>query len=378
MKRTIILLLFAAAMIVGCTKKTRVTASGLSPEMFVDEVEGKQTALFTLTNANGMEVCISNYGGRIVSIMVPDRDGVMRDVVLGFDNIKDYENIPSDFGACIGRYANRLNHGHISIDGKDYQLDTNNFGHTLHGGPTGWQYQVYNAEQKGSQVLSLSIISPDGDNGFPGEVTANCIYTLTDDNVIRMEYFATTTAPTVINMTNHSYFNLHGNAECSVCDLELWINSRKMTPVDSTFMTTGEVYDIPTGDPFDFYTCAKSIGQDIEADNEQLRFGKGYDHNWILNAAESDGLNKAATLCCPNNGICLEVATNEPGIQVYVGNFLDGTVAGKNSQVYGHRYACCLETQKYPDSPNKPQWPSALLRPGEKYESTTEFRFSVK
>jgi len=378
MMKKYITLAIVALLTASCCKHQQ-TASGLNPDDFVADVNGKQTALYTLTNANGMEVCITNYGGRIVSIMVPDRENVMRDVVLGFDNVTDYQTIPSDFGACIGRYANRLANGHIQLDGIDYQLETNNFGHTLHGGPTGWQYQVYDAEQLSDRVLRLQIESADGDNGFPGNVVAGCTYTLTDDNVIRMEYFGTTDATTVLNMTNHSYFNLHGGGMEPITDHLLWINSKQTTPVDSTFMTTGEIADIVPGTPFDFYTEPKAIGKDIEADDEQLRNGHGYDHNWILlpGTGESE-LNPAASLYCEETGIMVEVATNEPGIQVYVGNFLDGTVAGKFGQVYGHRFACCLETQKYPDAPNKPEWPSAVLRPGEQYSSVTEFRFSVK
>ncbi|MBR1808170.1 MAG: galactose-1-epimerase [Paludibacteraceae bacterium] len=372
------LLFFACALLVLGSCQPQLNKAGLDARKFKDTVNGKQTALYTLTNQSGMEVSITNFGGRIVSILVPDRDGNMRDVVLGFDNIKDYETVPTDFGACIGRYANRINHGMISIDGTQYQLLTNNYGHTLHGGPTGWQYQVYDAEQTADNVLRLTIVSPDGDNGFPGEVTAECVYTLRDDNSIEMRYSATTDAPTVINMTNHSYFNLHGDGNKSILDHQLWLNAKQMTPVDSTFMTTGEIEDIVPGTPFDFYTEAKPIGRDIEADNLQLRNGHGYDHNWVLLPNETTPLSLAATLYCDQTGIGLSVYTSEPGIQVYTGNFLDGTVTGKRGEVYGLRHAVCLETQKYPDSPNKPQWPSPVLQPEEKYTSTTIFCFICK
>ena len=374
MKATKILFCVVAITLVGCQTKTN--QANLDPQRFTDNLNGKTTALYTLKNSNGMEVCITNFGGRIVSILVPDKNGKMRDVVLGFDNVRDYETIPTDFGACIGRYANRINQGRISIDGKDYQLLTNNYGHTLHGGPTGWQYQVYQAEQTADNVLRLTILSPDGDNGFPGNLTAGCVYTLGDDNTLRMDYFGTTDAPTVINMTNHSYFNLHGDGNCSILDHELWLNSRQMTPVDSTFMTTGGVADISAGSPFDFFSQPKTIGKDIEAADEQLRNGHGYDHNFILLPGSSEQLNHAATLYCPESGICLSVLTSEPGIQVYTGNFLDGTVVGKRGEKYSQRNAVCLETQKYPDSPNKPAWPSPLLRPGETYSSTTVFAFT--
>lgn len=405
--------LVAAAMLCACTVTT--TRSGLEPDRFQGAYEDQPTALYTLTNTNGMEVCITNFGGRIVSLSVPDRNDTLRDVVLGFDNIRDYETIPSDFGACIGRYANRLDHGLITIDGTTYRLATNNYGHTLHGGPTGWQYRVYNAEQIDSRTLRLSIVSPDGDNGFPGTVQAACTYTLSDDNTLRIDYSATTDAPTVINMTNHAYFNLSGNGAENILSHTLWLNARQMTPVDSTFMTTGEIVDIPSGDPFDFYTSPKPIGQDILADNLQLRNGHGYDHNFVLSHTDNtptdsrltrtntqsdhnitcsapkadsglthaapqadDQLTHAATLYCPATGIALDVLTTEPGIQVYSGNFLDGTVIGKRGKVYACRNAVCLETQKYPNTPNNPAWPSATLRPGEEYRSTTLFRFSIR
>lgn len=372
--KKILILTASIAMMIACTPKTQ---SSLNPADFQDMVGEKQTSLYTLTNSKGMRVDITNYGGRIVSIMVPDRNGKMQDVVLGFDNVKDYENIPSDFGACIGRYANRLNKGQITINGQKYQLATNNYGHTLHGGPTGWQYQVYEAQQIANNAIKMTIVSPDGDNGFPGEVTASCTYTLTDDNELKLDYEATTTAPTVINMTNHSYFNLNGNGNLDILDNVLWLNSNKMTPVDNTFMTTGEVVDIPAGDPFDFFTAPKPVGQDIDAENEQIANGKGYDHNWVLNPT-TEAMNHAAALYSPLTGIRLDVYTEEPGIQVYAGNFLDGTVIGKYGKVYGLRHAICLETQKYPDTPNKPQWPSAALNPGETYRTRTVFAFSLQ
>ncbi len=352
--------------------------SNIDPQKFNSNINGKTTALYTLRNNNGMEVCITNYGGRIVSLLVPDKEGKMRDVVLGFDNLYDYQTTSTDFGACIGRYANRINHGQINIDGTPFQLLTNNYGHTLHGGPTGWQYQVYEARQTADNILSLTIISPDGDNGFPGNITAGCIYTLSDSNTLRMDYFATTDAPTVINMTNHSYFNLHGDGNKSVLDHLLWLNSSQITPVDSTFMTTGEISDIPAGSEFDFLSAPKEIGQDINTGNEQLRNGHGYDHNWILIPNPNGTLNLAATLYCPESGIKLSVSTSEPGIQVYTGNFLDGTLKGKRGEIYGLRHAVCLETQHYPDSPNKPAWPSPILRPDETYSSTTLFSFSCE
>ena len=334
--------------------------------------------LYTLKNASGMEVSITNYGGRIVSLLVPDRDSILRDVVLGFDDLKDYypEKNETDFGASIGRYANRIKDGRITIDGKEYQLPRNNFGHCLHGGTRGWQYRFYKAVEVTDNSLKLERISPDGDQNFPGKVTAYVTFTLQDDNKLDIRYEATTDAPTVINMTNHSYFNLSGNpAEHAITADELYINASRFTPVDDTFMTTGEIWPVE-GTPMDFRT-PKLIGQDIDADYEQLRNGHGYDHNWVLDTAGDDTV-VAASVYCPETGIELRVYTDEPGIQVYTGNFLDGTVTGKGGVVYGHRTAICLETQKYPDTPNKPEWPSALLRPGETYTSHCVFEFVTK
>lgn len=372
--------IFAAALSACCTKtESTTTLSGLDPAKFNAEVRGKQTALYTLTNAQGMEVCVTNFGGRIVSVMVPDKDGNMKDVVLGFDNVANYidsVNTPSDFGAAIGRYANRINQGQIVIEGQQIQLPTNNYGHCLHGGPQGWQYQVYDALQENDSTLTLTMHSPDGDQAFPGAVTAQVVYTLTADNAIDIKYTATTDKETVINMTNHSYFNLSGDPKQPITDHLLYVNADAFTPVDSTYMTTGEI--LPVKDtPMDF-TTPKAIADGVtDFDFEQVKFGNGYDHNWVLNT-NGDDTALAAKLTCPSTGITLEVYTNEPGIQVYSGNFLDGTVTGKNGIVYNQRAAICLETQKYPDTPNKPEWPSANLKPGEEYYSHCVFKFAVE
>ena len=370
-------ILFAAVLLLaGCSQKT--TVSGLNPKDFKSTYNGKPTALYTLTNEKGMEVCITNFGGRIVSVMVPDKNGQMQDVVLGFDNIQDYfpENNASDFGAAIGRYANRINQGKITIDGTEYQLPQNNFGHCLHGGPTGWQYQVYECVEADAKHVKLLRVSPDGDNGFPGEVKAYVTYTLTDDNKIDIQYEATTTAPTVINMTNHSYFNLSGDpANHSIVQDIICVNATNYTPVDSTYMTTGEIAPVKNT-PFDF-TTPTYIFSYIDAKHEQIKNGNGYDHNWVLNT-QGDISKLAALLYSEESGITMMVYTDEPGIQVYSGNFLDGTVTGKKGVTYQKRSAICLETQKYPDTPNKPEWPSALLRPGETYHSHTIFAFSTR
>lgn len=351
------------------------TASGLNPADFQTEVDGKQTALYTLTNANGMEVCITNFGGRIVSVMVPDRDGVMRDVVLGFDSIADYVKYPSDFGATIGRYANRIGQGKFSLDGVDYQLPTNNYGHCLHGGPKGFQYRVFDAVQPDQHTLKLSYLSKDGEEGFPGNLNCTVTFTLTDDNAIDIQYGAETDKPTIVNLTNHSYFNLDGDPSRDNSEYLLTIDADNYTPVDSTFMTTGEIVTVE-GTPMDFRQPT-AVGARIDDDFQQLKNGLGYDHNWVLNT-KGDDSRACATLVSPKTGIKLEVFTNEPGIQVYAGNFLDGTLRGKKGITYGRRASVCLETQKYPDTPNKPEWPTAVLRPGEKYDSHCIFRFSVE
>ena len=370
-------LLLASVILLSCSQsEEHLTESGLDPKAFLSVTQqGDSTALFVLNNNNGMELCVTNFGARIVSVLVPDRDGIMRDVVLGFDNIKDYQNVKSDFGASIGRYANRINQGNITIDGEIIQLPQNNYGHCLHGGPNGWQYKVYKPVEVTRNSISFSLFSPDGDENFPGNVNAKVSYTLTDDNAIRIEYSATTDAKTVINMTNHSYFNLSGNPSNPAIDHILYINASNFTPVDSTFMTSGEIAAVE-GTPMDF-TTPKAIGRDIENPYQQLRNGKGYDHNWVLDT--KGNVNElAAKLSCPSTGIAVEVYTNEPGIQIYTGNFLKGNVVGKNGVAYPCRASVCLETQHFPDSPNKPQWPSVLLEPGQKYYSECIYKFVVE
>ena len=332
----------------ACTSKqvSEKTASGLNPADFRMEVDGKQTDLFVLKNKNGMEVCITNFGGRIVSVMVPDKDGVMRDVVLGLDSIQDYVKLPTNFGATIGRYGNRINQGKITIDGVEYQLPRNNYGHCLHGGSKGFDFRVFNAHQLSDQVLELSY-----------------------------HYSAETDRTTVVNLTNHSYFNLDGDPSKDNSDYLLTINADAYTPVDSTFMTTGEIAPVENTD-MDFRQPT-AIGARINNDFIQLKYGKGYDHNWVLNT-KGDITRKCATLESPLTGIVLDVYTNEPGIQVYAGNFLDGSLTGKKGITYNQRASVCLETQKYPDTPNKPEWPSAVLRPGEKYASECIYKFSVE
>ena len=376
MKTKLFIAGLAALMLTACGP-SNLTNSGLCPDNFKSgTTDDDATALYVLTNANGMEVCITNFGARIVSVLAPDKDGALRDVVLGFDSIQDYRNIKSDFGATIGRYANRINQGKITIDGKEIQLPQNNYMHCLHGGPNGWQYKVYRATNVTPNEIELTLNSPDGDENFPGNVTAKVTYTLTDENAIDIKFQATTDAKTIINMTNHSYFNLSGDPSVPAIDHLLYINASNYTPVDSTFMTLGTIEPVE-GTPMDF-TKPKAIGEEIDNfEFEQLKNGKGYDHNWVLDT-KGDITQLAAKLVCPSSGIGVEVYTNEPGIQVYTGNFLNGTVTGKGGIVYNHRASVCLETQHYPDSPNKPQWPSVILEPGQSYFSECIYKFTVE
>lgn len=362
---------------------TTTTISGLNPERFDTVINEKPVKLYTLKNKTGMEVCITNFGGRVVSISVPDKNGKATDVVLGFDNIAQYAdsvNNPSDFGAAIGRYANRIDQGIITIANKKIQLPKNNFGHCLHGGNSGWQYQIYDANQPNDSILELTLLSKDGDNNFPGNVTAKVTYWVKSDNSLDISYTATTDKETVINMTNHSYFNLNGNPETSIENCLLYINADNFTPTDTTFMTTGEIRSVE-GTPMDFRTAAP-IGKDVNNFKDgQVKNGNGFDHNWCLNTykdGKGDDTAIAASLYSPLTGINLDVYTNEPGIQVYTGNFLEGKLEGKNGIAYKKHAACCLETQKYPDSPNKKEWPSPYIKPGEKYYSHCVFKFSIK
>lgn len=373
----------AAALITSCSEGRQLTKAGLDPAKFDSTINGKPVRLYTLKNANGMEADITNFGGRIVSLLVPDKQGQLTDVVLGYDNLAQYAdsvNSPSDFGAAIGRYANRIGNGQITVDGRVIQLPRNNGKHTLHGGPSGWQYQVYDATQLNDSTLQLVMNSPDGDNNFPGAVVATVTYTLLGNNTLDIRYEATTDAPTVINMTNHSYFNLTGDLSKEGTSQVLYINADSYTPADDTFMTTGEIAPVE-GTPMDFrkpHAISETIN---DSSFLAIKNALGYDNNWCLNTykdGHGDFTQVAASLYSPETGIFLEMFTDEPGVQVYTGNFLAGKVRGKKGIVYPHRCSVCLESQKYPDSPNKPQWPSPYLRPGEKYESHTAYRFSVK
>lgn len=390
------LLIASSALVASCVVKstltdTPLTQSGLNPADFdttyVDEVRGeKPIALYTLTNHNGMEVCVTNFGGRIVSITVPDKDGKPTDVVLGYPTAMDYfpENNKSDFGSSVGRYANRINKGQFPLGDSIIQLETNNYGHMLHGYPREWMYIPYDAEQPDSCTLVLKLESPDGEGHFPGNVNVTVTMKLTDDNAIDISYRGTTDAPTILNMTNHSYFNLSGDPTKPITDHMLQINADNYTPTDSTYMTTGEIAKVE-GTCFDFRQF-KAIGTDFETAEalKAIEDGEdhtGYDHNWCLNTyvdGKGDDTTICATAYCPATGILLDVYTNEPGIQFYSGNFQNGKVVGKKGVAYPKNAAFCLETQKYPNCPNNPAWPSCQLNPGEEYYSHCIYKFSVK
>jgi aldose 1-epimerase len=339
--------------------------------------DGTAVEVFTLTNAHGVEVRAITHGGIILSLRVPDRNGQLDDVVLGYDSLEGYLRSSPYFGAIVGRYGNRIAKGRFVLDGVTYRLATNNGPNHLHGGLRGFDKVVWQAEpfQSDSGVgVALSYTSPDGEEGYPGTLKARVRYLLTDQDELIVDYDATTDKATPVNLTQHSYLNLVGGGRRDILDHELWINADGYTPVDSTLIPTGAI-DSVAGTPFDFRTPTP-IGARIGQDYPQLRFGGGYDHNWVLRR-EGAGLAHAVRLTEPSTGRTVDIYTTEPGLQFYSGNFLDGTITGKGGQVYGHRFGLCLETQHYPDSPNHPQFPSTILRPGDEYRSRTVFAFGV-
>ncbi len=361
-----------------------LTQSGLDPLAFDSVINGKEVKLYTLKNANGMEVCITNYGGRVVSLMVPDKQGKLTDVVLGYDNLRQYAdtvNSPSDFGSTVGRYANRIKDGKITVDGKEYQLRQNDGPNCLHGGGnTGWMHKVYDAQQTNDSTLVLTLTSPDGDNGFPGEVKVTATYSLTADNALDCKYEATTDKETVINMTNHSYFNLNGDPANEGMDMVMYVNADNYTPSDALYIPTGEVKPVE-GTPMDFRK-AHAIGETItDTTFTQIKNATGYDHNWCLNTykdGKGDDSQVAVSLYSPKTGILLEVYTNEPGMQVYTGNFQGTGVSCKHGIKYPKHVSVCLESQKYPNSPNVKEWVSPYVKPGEKYYSHLVYKFKVE
>ena len=353
---------------------TEKTKSGLLPRDFETTIDGKPVSLFVLTNGNGVEACITNYGGRIVSLMVPDRSGKLTDVELGHDSIANYLADDGNFGALIGRYGNRIGNGKFTLDGVEYNLPINNNGHCLHGGLKGYDKKVWDAKQDGNR-LELTLVDPDGTEGFPGTLNVKVVYTLTEDNAIDIEYFATTDKPTVVNLTNHSYFNLNGDLTTSIHNHVLTVDADRITPADETLITDGSFMDVE-GTPFDFRS-PKSIGQDINADDEQLINGNGYDHSFALNHP-GDISKVALKVMSPVTGIVMEVFTTEPAVQMYTGNFLGENLKGKFGIGYPARAAVAFETQHYPNTPNCPEYPSCVLRPGEAYYTRTIYRFTTE
>jgi aldose 1-epimerase len=363
----------------AATPAREASKASVRKEAFGSTADGGVVELYTLTNAGGMEVRAMTYGGIIVSLRVPDRTGALGDVVLGYDSLDGYVKASPYFGAIIGRYGNRIARGRFKLDGKEYKLATNNGPNALHGGVKGFDKVVWKAEsfqdQRGVGVV-FTYTSADGEEGYPGKLDAKVTYTLADDNSLGFEYHAVTDKPTPVNLTQHSYFNLAGDGSGDILGQELMMKASRFTPVDKTLIPTGELKSVE-GTPFDFRT-ATAIGARIEAKDQQIKFGLGYDHNWVLDREPGSGMQLAARVHDPASGRVMEVTTTEPGLQFYSGNFLDGTITGKGGHVYKHRAGMCLETQHYPDSPNKPDFPSTVLKPGEEYRSHTVYAFSVQ
>lgn len=338
--------------------------------------DGRSITLYTLTNSHGMQVRAMSYGGIIVSIRVPDRTGQMADVVLGHDALDGYRPNPPYFGAIVGRYANRIANGTFTLDGKTYTLPKNDGPNTLHGGTKGFNQAVWDSEPlKGKTGVAFTYLSKDGEEGFPGNLKVKVTYTLTDSNALEIDYQATTDKATPINLSQHSYFNLAGAGNGDILNHEIMINADRFTPVDKNLIPTGELRPVK-GTPFDFTTQTR-IGARIDDNYEQLILGHGYDHNFVINR-KGAGLVLAARVYEPTSGRVLEVSTTQPGLQFYTGNFLDGTITGKEGHVYKKHYGLCLETQHFPDSPNHPDFPNTILRPGEKFQQKTVFKFSAK
>jgi aldose 1-epimerase len=341
-------------------------------------MDGAAIELFTLSNAAGMQAAITNYGATLVSLTAPDRNGKFADVVLGMDDLAGYRKQTAFLGALIGRYGNRIAHGGFKLEGKEYHLPKNDSDNTLHGGPQGFDKRAWKATPSngaGGASVEFTYVSKDGEEGFPGTLTARVVYTLTDKNELRIDYSAATDKPTVVNLTNHSYFNLAGQGEGDILGHQVTIHASRFTPVNAALIPTGELRPVK-GTPFDF-TQSTAIGARIGQADQQLKFGRGYDHNWVLDKG-AGGMTQAVEVYEPKTGRVMQVWTTEPGIQFYTGNFLDGSIHGKGGKVYPNRGAFCMETQHFPDSPNQPEFPSTELKPGQQYHTTTEFRFSAK
>ncbi len=350
----------------------------LDPAGFQKTIDGKQTDLYKLSNANGMEVYVTNYGAVIAAILAPDRDGNMDDIALGYNDVERYGMAGDpNFGAVVGRFGNRIDGGKFTLDGKTYDLPINedNNNNQLHGGKKGFGELVWDVVGVSDNAITLGLKSPDGDMGYPGTLDVLVEYVLTNENELEVGYRAVTDAPTVINLTQHTYFNLLGEGKADILDHELMMKADHFIPIDERSIPTGIIAPVK-GTPMDFTTPMK-IGSRVNEDFEQLVVGNGYDHCWVINK-EKEGLELCATVYCEETGRFMEVLTTEPGVQLYIGNFLDGSQVGKSGAAYEHRSGLCLETQHYPDSPNQPDFPSTVLRPGEEYYTKTVFKFSVK
>lgn len=348
----------------------------LNKSNFEDTIQGKSTDLYIIKNSEGMSAAFTNYGGRLVSLLIPDKDGKLVDVVDGMGSIKDYqESTEPYFGATIGRYGNRIAKGEFTLNGATYHLSINNGPNTLHGGKDGFQYRVFDADQPDDSTIVFTLLSKDGDQGFPGNLNVKVTYSLTAKDGLKMVYDAETDKPTVINLTNHAFFNLNGEGSGTILNHSVWINANEYLPTDSTAIPFGKPESVQ-GTPFDFLT-AETIGKRIGAENQQLKFGKGYDHNYVLNKADS-GMTHAATVVGDKSGIQMDIYTDQPGLQFYSGNYMFGKNTFKNGTKDEPRSAFAMETQHFPDSPNEPGYPSTELKPGERYHTESIYRFSVE
>ncbi len=360
-------------------EKSAEMAKPMEKKVFGTTADGKTADLYTLKNKNGMQVSITNFGATVVSIMAPDKTGKMADVALGYDDLAGYELNKNYLGVLVGRYGNRIAHGKFSIDGTEYTLAKNNGDNSLHGGIKGFNKAMWEAKdvsKGGEAAVEMKYVSKDGEEGYPGNLSVTVVYTLTNKNELKIDYSATTDKKTVVNLTNHTYFNLAGQGNGDILKHELMINADTFTPVDSGLIPTGELKKVE-GTPFDFRK-ATAIGARVDANDEQIRLGGGYDHNFVLNRQKATGLSLAARVSDPASGRTMEVWTTEPGVQFYTGNFLDGSFKGKGGIAYQKRTALCLETQHFPDSPNHPSFPTTLVKPGEKYHTTTVYKFEAK
>lgn len=365
-------------LLASCATSDKPELPLFKTEAFDTVISNKQVSLYTLESGNGLVMQVTNYGGRIVSLWAPDKDGKYEDVVLGFESIHKYINNEGEryLGPVIGRYGNRIANAQFVLDSVTYTLPANDNGNTLHGGPNGFDSQVWTVDSVSANSIHLSYISVDGEEGFPGTVKTEMTYELSANNELILKYKATTDKPTHINLTNHSHFNLKGAGNGDVLDHLLTINASHMTPVDSVLIPTGEIASVE-GTPFDFRQ-ATVIGKRIEDDNDQLKKGKGYDHNWVVDKTDSTAVDLIVTLYEPQSGRVMEVLTDQPGIQVYTGNFFTGKVIGKYNKPLLHRGAVALEVQKFPDTPNQPNFPTTRVNPGEVYTQTCIYKFSVK